>query len=88
MYVRIVHPTIPADKVEAAAKHWASFMSERARSNPMLERGFMAATAFISMWVSNTATAAMMLPVCVSVVSLLIDSPEQMRTAPRPEAAA
>ena len=45
MYVRIVHPTIPADKVEAAAKHWASFMSERARSNPMLERGFMAATA-------------------------------------------
>lgn len=33
--------------------------------------GFMAATAFISMWVSNTATAAMMLPVTLSVVGLL-----------------
>jgi sodium-dependent dicarboxylate transporter 2/3/5 len=33
--------------------------------------GFMGATAFISMWVSNTATAAMMLPVTLSIVSLL-----------------
>ena len=45
MYVRIVHPTIPADKAEAAAKHWATFMGQRAKNNPMLERGFMAATA-------------------------------------------
>ncbi len=48
--------------------------------------GFMAASAFISMWVSNTAAAAMMLPVSVSVVALLIDSPERIHTAPRPEA--
>jgi len=45
MYVRIVHPTIPADKVEAAAKHWASFMGQRAKDNPMFAGGYMAATA-------------------------------------------
>lgn len=33
--------------------------------------GFMIATAFVSMWVSNTATAVMMLPVAMSVVGLM-----------------
>ena len=33
--------------------------------------GIMAATAGISMWISNTATAAMMLPIGLSLVSLL-----------------
>ena len=32
---------------------------------------FMAVTAFLSMWVSNTATAIMMLPVAVSVIDLV-----------------
>lgn len=33
--------------------------------------GFMIATGFISMWVSNTATSIMMLPIGISVISLL-----------------
>ena len=33
--------------------------------------GFMLATALIGMWVSNTATAIMMLPIALSVISLL-----------------
>ncbi len=36
---------------------------------------FMVATAFLSMWVSNTATVAMMLPLALSVLSLAEDAP-------------
>ena len=32
--------------------------------------GFMLAAAFLSMWVSNTATAMMMLPIAVSIIAL------------------
>ena len=35
--------------------------------------GFMIATAFISMWVSNTATVVMMLPMATSVIALARD---------------
>jgi len=34
--------------------------------------GFMAVTALFSMWVSNTATAIMMLPVATSVIALVV----------------
>jgi sodium-dependent dicarboxylate transporter 2/3/5 len=33
--------------------------------------GFMAATSFVSLWVSNTATAVMMLPIATSVIKLV-----------------
>ncbi|WP_254274806.1 DASS family sodium-coupled anion symporter [Halomonas sp. 3H] len=36
--------------------------------------GFMIATGFLSMWVSNTATAIMMLPIGMSVIALLGDT--------------
>jgi len=35
--------------------------------------GFMIATASLSMWISNTATAVVMLPIAMSVIKLLID---------------
>lgn len=40
-------------------------------SPAMVIAGFMVATGFISMWVSNTATAVMMLPIGVSVLLLV-----------------
>lgn len=36
--------------------------------------GFMLATGFLSMWVSNTATAVVMLPIGISVLSLTADA--------------
>ncbi len=37
--------------------------------------GFMVATAFLSMWISNTATTVMMLPIGMAVVTQFADNP-------------
>lgn len=38
--------------------------------------GFMIATAFLSMWISNTATTVMMLPIGMAIISQLKDNPD------------
>ena len=43
------------------------------KSNIIL--GFMIATAFLSMWISNTATSVMILPVGLAIISQLKDDP-------------
>ena len=35
----------------------------------------MAATAFLSMWISNTATSVMMLPIGIVIIKQLQDNP-------------
>ena len=40
--------------------------------------GFMVATAFLSMWISNTAASVMMLPIGISLVSQLVDNPNSI----------
>jgi sodium-dependent dicarboxylate transporter 2/3/5 len=37
--------------------------------------GFMVATAFLSMWISNTATSIMMLPIGLAIITQLKDNP-------------
>ncbi|VAW16338.1 Sodium-dependent anion transporter family [hydrothermal vent metagenome] len=37
--------------------------------------GFMLATAFLSMWISNTATSVMMLPIGMAIIKQLRDNP-------------
>ncbi|NNF34262.1 MAG: DASS family sodium-coupled anion symporter [Saprospiraceae bacterium] len=41
----------------------------------MIILGFMLATAFLSMWISNTATSVMMLPIGMAIVLQLKDDP-------------
>lgn len=38
--------------------------------------GFMVATAFLSMWISNTATTVMMLPIGMAIIIQLKDNPD------------
>ncbi len=40
--------------------------------------GFMVATAFLSMWISNTATSVMMLPIGLAIISQLKDNPNTL----------
>lgn len=40
-------------------------------SKPRLLLGFLLSTAFLSMWISNTATALMMLPMALAIISVM-----------------
>lgn len=54
-------------------------------SPPRLVLGFMTATGFLSMWVSNTATAMMMVPIGLAVVSEVTGlTPAELRLAQGP----
>ena len=44
--------------------------------------GFMLATAFLSMWISNTATSVMMLPIGMAIISVLNDNPDTSQNEP------
>jgi solute carrier family 13 (sodium-dependent dicarboxylate transporter), member 2/3/5 len=46
---------------------------------PAIIAGFLLASGLVSMWVSNTATALMMLPIALSVVHLLPQNPDGPR---------
>jgi sodium-dependent dicarboxylate transporter 2/3/5 len=56
-------------------RRMALFVLMRSGSNPLgLLAGFMIATAFLSMWISNTATALMMVPIALAVLKTWDDS--------------
>lgn len=49
--------------------------------------GMMISTAFLSMWVSNTATTLMMLPIGLSIFALVLENSRQAAGAPASESA-
>ncbi|XP_018410503.1 PREDICTED: solute carrier family 13 member 2 isoform X1 [Nanorana parkeri] len=48
----------------------------------LLLLGFMVVTAFLSMWISNTATTAMMIPIAQAVLQQLYTSEEKLEDCP------
>lgn len=51
------------------------------RSPDRVIAGVMAATAFVSMWISNSATAAMMVPIALSLIRLAGEGPAARKFA-------
>jgi len=49
-----------------------NIISKAGNSPRLLVLGFMIATAFLSMWISNTATTMMMIPIAVAIVGTVI----------------
>lgn len=48
-------------------------------SKPRIILGFLVSTAFLSMWVSNTATALMMLPMALAIIAVLPKKDQKSR---------
>jgi sodium-dependent dicarboxylate transporter 2/3/5 len=74
--------------IAAAMQQWnlhrriALGIMDRVGTDPRrLLAGFLAATAFISLWISNTATAAMMMPIGIAVIVQIEDSLQGRRLA-------
>ncbi|HKI02481.1 MAG TPA: SLC13 family permease [Thermoanaerobaculia bacterium] len=66
--------------IAAAMQQWnlhrriALGIMDRVGTDPRrLLAGFLVATAFISLWISNTATAAMMMPIGIAVIAQIED---------------
>ncbi|MDT8356876.1 MAG: SLC13 family permease [Methanomicrobiaceae archaeon] len=51
----------------------------------MLIFGFMVATAFLSMWISNTATAMMMVPIAIAIIATILPAAETNLAQMTPE---
>jgi len=63
------------DLHERLALSVVSFVGDGTRS---MLAGFMLATFFLSMWISNTATTVMMIPIALAVISQ-VENPEQRK---------
>jgi sodium-dependent dicarboxylate transporter 2/3/5 len=54
-----------------------AILSKAGSSSRMLIFGFMVATAFLSMWISNTATAMMMVPIAIAIIGTILPRNER-----------
>ena len=50
-------------------------------STRLLVLGFMLSTAFLSMWISNSATAIMMLPIAISIITVFNEGQKTLKNS-------
>ncbi|MBI3585744.1 MAG: DASS family sodium-coupled anion symporter [Ignavibacteriales bacterium] len=66
-------------KLDQRLTLWMLTRGSLANNSHLIVLGMMAVTAFLSMWISNTATAAMMLPLGLGILSLMGLRPGESR---------